>query len=180
MDHYLFLDIDGVLNCRNSGTYYDVVKSPEEYAIDEHLWGNLQKFLDKFPNVKVVIHSGWVKYADDPDYTWNMNCPEKGFVVKTLLPEVIKRLGDRYIGHTPYLKFKPKHDRIIAWLDQNGFFNRENQSQCLVLDDDTSDYSRIGDLEEYDGVYVHFTSTASGLDDMELMNIIEIGEVIFK
>lgn len=179
MDHILFLDIDGVLNCKKSGTFYGVVKSPEEYAIDEHLWGNLEKFLAKFPSVKVVIHSGWVKVANDPESCWDMDLPAKGFKVKTLMPEVIRRLGDRYIGYTPYIPSSSKYDRIVAWLEQNGFF-KDNHAQCLVLDDDNSEYSRIGDLESWGGVYVHFTDTENGLDDMDLINIIEIGETIFK
>lgn len=177
MSQILFLDIDGVLNCRKSKTFYDL-DHPEKYSIDEDLWNNLEIFLKKFPKVKVVIHSGWIKHYDEPNYEWDMGHPENGVKIKTLLPTVVSRLGDRYIGHVPYLKGKPKSSRIEQWLSDNMYFNEDYKA--IVLDDDKSEWTNILDLEKYPNVYVHFTNTETGLDSMSLLNLIEKCEVIFR
>lgn len=174
----LFLDIDGVLNCKNSKTYYNA-EYPEKYSLDERLWKNLQKFLSRFPDVKVVIHSGWIKHKDDPNYTWDMGHPELGIKLKTQLPEVVDRLGDRFFGYVPYMKGKSKSKRIAQWLlDHDALDNPK--CQCIVLDDDRSDYAELLELEKYCNVCVKFTNTNTGFDSVSLSDAIEIGEVIFK
>ena len=174
----LFLDIDGVINCKETRTFYST-EYPESYGIDEHLWGNLQKFLDKFPDVKVVIHSGWIKHKDDPDYEWDMGRPKLGIKIKSKLQDVINRLGDRYLDCVPYMQGEPKYVRIEFWLSQNNvLFDKD--SPCLILDDDRSYYTNLLALETYGHVYVKFTNPDTGLNDMELANIIEIGEVIYR
>ena len=174
----LFLDIDGVLNCKNTNTFYSA-EHPESYGIDEHLWKNLWKFLNKFPDVKVVIHSGWIKHKDDPDYVWDMGHPELGVKIKSKLNDVIEGLGDRYLDCVPYLKGEPKWIRIELWLARNGMLARDN-CQCLILDDDRSDYTNLMALEGYNNVYVHFTDANTGLSDIQLVKIFEIGDMIFK
>lgn len=178
MKKILFLDIDGVLNCKNTNTFYSA-DHPESYGIDEHLWNNLQKFLNKFPDVKVVIHSGWIKHKDNPNYAWDMGKPELGIKIKSKLQEVINRLGDRYLDCVPYLKGEPKWVRIKQWLAKNNMLNNPN-CQCLILDDDRSNYTNLFALEVYPNVYVRFTKAETGLDDMTFMDLIEIGDVIFK
>lgn len=174
----LFLDIDGVVNCKNSKTYYNA-EYPDKYGLDERLWKNLQKFLSRFPDVKVVIHSGWIKHKDDPNYTWDMNKPELGVQIKSHLQEVIDRLGDRFIGCVPYLKGKSKSARIEKWLLDNNSLN-DPKCPCLVFDDDRSEYASLLDLEKYCNICVKFTDTRTGLDAVALSDAIEIGEVIYK
>lgn len=174
----LFLDIDGVLNCKDTNTFYSI-EHPETYGIDEHLWNNFQKFLNKFPDVKVVIHSGWIKHKDEPNYVWDMGHPELGVKIKSKLLEVIRRLGDRYLDCVPYIKNEPKWIRIETWLTQNNMLSNSN-CPCIVLDDDRSSYTNLFALERYNNVCVKFTKPETGLDDMTLMDLIEIGDVIYR
>ena len=174
----LFLDIDGVLNCERSNTFYDP-KHPETYGIDEHLWKNLETFLNRFPDVKVVIHSGWIKHRDDPNYEWDMGRPELGVKVKSQLQTVIDRLGDKFLDCVPYMEGEPKFVRIEFWLAHNNLLFDKTRS-CLVLDDDRTDWTGLLRLENYENVYIHFTSRENGLNDVELANVLEIGDVIFS
>ena len=175
--NFLFLDIDGVLNCTNTNTFYDI-GTPDSYGIDEQLWSNLQKFLNEFPNLKVVIHSGWTKHKDNPNYEWNLNHPELGIKIKTKLPDVIQRLGNRYFDCVPYIKGKPKKTRIEKWLTDNNL--SLSNCQCLVIDDDRSQYTDLKSLEKYPNITVYFTDKTVGLDNQCLNDILEIGKSIFS
>jgi len=159
----LFLDIDGVLNCHSTHTYYDPDYA-NNYSIDPACWLNLEKILNKFPYMKVVIHSGWVKTIDDPNYEWDMGFPERGIKVKSLIYEVIKRLGNRYIGHVKYLKGRSKHDRIQEWLSSH--LQEFETNKIVVVDDDQGTFSRIKDLESYPYIKVFFTDPNVGLDEL--------------
>lgn len=172
----IFLDIDGVLNSHNSGTFYSL-DHPENYSINEELWNHFKRILDKFPEISVVIHSGWIKHADEPNYEWDMGCPEKGIKVKTLFPKVVNRLGDRYIGHVDYIKGKPKSVRIEKWLRDHDILENFDY-KVLIIDDDDSEYTNLFDLvKKYSNVYVYFTDSDRGLDSTafkELVNLIRL------
>lgn len=163
----LFLDIDGVLNCKNSKTYYDI-NCPESYGIDMKLWDNVKSLLNRFSDIKVVIHSGWIKHKDDPNYEWEIG---KGVKVKTLLPKVIELLGDRYIGCVDYIKGQPKSERIKKWIIDN-IGCEEYAGRAIVIDDDTTEYTNLLSLANIDGFVVFFTNSNFGFDKFEFDRLI--------
>lgn len=179
--HILFLDIDGVVNCRRSESFYDI-HHPESYRIDDNLWMNLEKFFQRFPEVKVVIHSGWIKGKDDPNYVWCITNDivadnAIGVYIRTLLPKVISRLGDRYIGCVPYLKGQPKHDRIKQWLVDNA---SDGVVSAIVIDDDASEWTNLGSLTAEGLAEVFFTTSECGLDDSTLTRFIDFCSPLWR
>jgi len=180
--HILFLDIDGVVNCRGTNSFYDI-HHPESYRIDETLWGNLETFFKYFPEVKVVIHSGWIKGKDDPNYVWMIQDDIStdgnigGVYIKTLLPKVISRLGNRYIGCVPYLKGQPKHDRIKQWLGDNASIGTIS---AVVIDDDASEWTNLGSLSAEGLAEVFFTSNERGLDGETLSQFIHFCSLLWR
>jgi hypothetical protein len=119
------------------------------------------------------MHSGWIKYKDDPNYSWDMGHPETGITVKTLLPKVIEKLGKKYIGCVDYIKGKPKSYRIEKWLkDHNALDNYD--WKVVVVDDDKSEYTNLRDLKKFVNVDVVFTDSNVGLDGKTLDQIVEL------
>lgn len=136
----IFLDIDGVLNNESSGTMYTVAKKSEDYAIDENNFNTLKKIFSEFEdNVKVVVHSGWIKYQDNPNATWETK--NKRFT--TLLPSVITKLGKFYIGCVDYFPKTSKKFKILKWLEKHSEYDSWLK---FILDDDESDYTGLNQI----------------------------------
>ena len=172
----LFLDIDGVLNCHLSMSYWSP-KHPELYRIDEDCWDCLHRLLDSNPDIEVVIHSGWVKTKDDPDATWDMGTGDPDVFVKTLLPEVVRRLGRRFIGFVPYIRHKSKFVRILAWLSENGFdpvHIDDMNVTIVVLDDEDDGWTNLRQLRNFPNIYVRFTDPQVGLQPEDVERVQKI------
>ena len=161
----LFLDIDGVLNCHLSMSYWSP-EHPRTYRIDEICWGNLQYVLDSDPDIEVVIHSGWIKTKDNPEATWDMGTGDPNIFVKSLLPEVVERLGPRFIGYVPYIKGGNKFHRILTWLCDNGFdpiHMEEENVTIVVVDDENTMRTNLRQLRNFN-ICVRFTDPQFGLE----------------
>ena len=164
----LFLDIDGVLNCHQSKTYWSP-EHPETYGIDDNCWNRLQEFLKSNPNV--VIHSSWAKAKDVPDAKWDMGTGDPNIFIKSPLPDVVKRLGKSLIGYVPNIKGKNKFSLILAWLSDNGFdpIHIEDKNVTVaVLDDQDDMWTNLRQLRNFPCIYVRFTNNQLGLQNEDV------------
>ena len=89
----IFLDIDGVLNCKQTA-------NPRElpYVVDRRLLARFKRLLDR-TGAKVVLSSTW-RY--DPAGLFSA-----------------KRWGIPFIGVTPDMPKRPRRDEIRAWLKKH-------------------------------------------------------------
>ena len=166
----IFLDIDGVLNNETSKTVFTVADKSEDYSIDETNFQRLLKLLfdlEHFGKVKVVIHSGWIKYQHDPNATWNWS---DGRSFKTLLPKVIKRLGVFSIGCIDYYPKTSKKTKILKWLEKHPEYDSWNK---FVIDDDESEYNALNELiYERNNIIFCPTNPKYGLQQQTVNNIV--------
>src|SRR3954467_2488060 len=86
----IFLDIDGVLNCKNTS---NPRKFP--YVVDPRLLKRLKRLLDR-TGAKVVLSSTW-RY--DPAGLFSA-----------------RHAGIPFVGVTPDMPRRPRRDEVLAWL----------------------------------------------------------------
>lgn len=150
----LFLDIDGVLNSHMSGTCFTNKEHPENYGLCKNCVNQLLEILDRFPEIKVVMHTGWVKHKDDPNYIWTFS---NGNKFKTQLPKVIEILGSHYmdcVDHIPRKDGGSKAKEIRKWIADN--IERPGDYRMAIIDDDGSDTTGLASM---DNAYMKFFQT---------------------
>lgn len=129
-----FLDIDGVLNSRQSGTMFP--DDASKYALNPDNVTCLTNLLALCPGSKVVLHTGWNKRAFDA--TWNFH----GRTYQGLVPQVTNVLGNAYIGITTHIPLNEggcKAREILKWIEEHPATN----TVYVVLDDDTGPNSTM-------------------------------------
>lgn len=113
MKKYLFLDVDGVLNCAE---YFNTRETPRDLRPREMdpFRVLLVHRICEATGAKVVVSSSW--RLDEES-----------------LAEVREALGDLYLDKTPRLnRFEDRHQEIRDWLSANG----GGRYAYAVLDDD--------------------------------------------
>lgn len=106
----IFFDIDGVLNYQNHRFLidWDIVDRLKQMAID--------------CDAKLVMSSSWKDTLIRPE---TYNKPDQTFVFN-----LVKELGDLFIGHTPEIDDDYREEEIQAWLNKNPGINN-----FVILDD---------------------------------------------
>ena len=132
----IFLDIDGVLNCRTSTKRYNGC-----LFVDDDKLALLAELIDK-TGAKIVLSSTWRFGLLHPDSALASD-------VIALQKEMYK-FGLRIYSHTPRFPEKQRGDEIQAWLEASS-----NIESFVILDDD-SDMANVKD-------YLVQTTWESGL-----------------
>lgn len=132
----LFLDIDGVMTSIEDGTSMWNC-DPSSYSISSTATKNLFSILDP-TDTKVVIHSSWVKWKDNPDYMYVYISPTgEKFAFESLLFNLISLLKEegKYVDCTHHESRRTKRGDIEDWLANN---KRLLSDDCkiAILDDD--------------------------------------------
>lgn len=153
----IFCDVDGVLNSKESGTMFP--DDPSQYALNEENVVCLTNLCEQL-GAKVVIHSGWNKRAMDA--TWNY----RGRTYKSLLPEVMARLGDLCLGMTVHTTDSYKAQEIINWVNDKG------EVKGLVLDDDMAERNHWELLEGWPNLTFFKIDPKIGLSTNNVANIV--------
>lgn len=106
----IFFDIDGVLNHQHATSLmdWDIVDRLKQMAID--------------CDAKLVMSSSWKDTLIRPE-TYNQ--PDRAFVFN-----LVKELGDLFIGHTPEIDDDCREVEIEAWLSEH-----TDVENFVILDD---------------------------------------------
>lgn len=133
----LFLDIDGVLTSVADGTSY-LCGNPDNYTFSSSAMYRLFGLIKAVPELKVVIHSGWVKWKHKPDFKWDFTRRD-GVVVafESLLFQLVEILRDDgvYLDCVDHVSKRNKRGDIEAWLENNEKSIAEN-CKIVIFDDD--------------------------------------------
>ena len=171
----IFLDIDGVLNNEETGTIYTVVNSEKDYQIDwTGSWQNLIRLIGSLgdfvgdENVKVVIHSGWIKHKEDPDYVWEYYDKK----LHSLFQYVKCGLADYYLDCVDYYPHTSKKFKILKWLEKHPEYNDWIK---FVLDDDVSPRNELTQLpNEVKNMFFCIVNPKYGLQQQTVDNILKV------
>lgn len=146
MKKVIFLDMDGVLNCKNTPNVNGKV-----WLIDRQLVKRFNRIFDTCKDVEVVLSSSW-RYAVENktiDINWLM--------------ENVGYTGPKIVHMTP-----PGEDdrgyEIQAWLDVH-----KDVEKFVIIDDDTDMAHLIDHLIKTD-----FWSEEGGITDSDVDRIIKI------
>lgn len=116
---YLFLDIDGVLFHLGGIFYHRSFKeeAPPHQEISPESRALLEKLLDNYPDLKIVLSSSWRKSHSTEE-------------IKIALGD---KVFSRLVGLTPCLNLK-RGEEIQAWMKEN--VSNWTPDQVIILDDD--------------------------------------------
>ena len=148
----IFLDIDGVLNCKGSFEAVHAIPALREeisnYIIDPALVLNLKRIVD-CTGAAVVLSS-----------SWRHNCPAEGH--RLVAFAVLWSHGITVHSITPSLDFGPRGDEIAAWLQRH-----PETERYVILDD-------ADDMREEQMPYLVRTSWVDGLQDSHVYRATEL------
>lgn len=131
-DVYLFLDIDGVLHSTDAAVLLDGKPAPGTFVWFKYL----KEALDKFPKLKVVLHSSW-------RFCWKTK--------EEVLDNLPKELSDRIIDFTDVGIYQ-RWESIRDYCLQTGAKN------IIILDDDRGAFP-------YELPYLIWCKSTLGLSD---------------
>jgi hypothetical protein len=158
MNRVIFLDIDGVLNNRKSGSLLFECE-PSKYRLDENNLSNLRYIIDNVANSWIVLSTSWRNYPEDHVF-YNY----KGWGYTSLLPELCERFHKYIIGSARHIDGRNKFGDICEYLNNNP---KVNIVDFVVLDDDP-----MQGLEGF-GEQFFKTTKEQGLSKKIAENIVE-------
>lgn len=164
----IFLDIDGVLNCRPDD--WETVPEPTRthmlVGFHPPLVKNLKKIIDA-TDAKIVVSSSWRHFEDDPHEgdDWRLTLANMLGVDKSIFigntPEIIT---EREMMSTGRLRVR-RGKEIESWLLNNPCYNRT----FVVIDDEVCDITTVIPKK-----YVIHTKQTIGLTEADADNAIRI------
>lgn len=122
----IFLDIDGVLNSYEEGSY--MTHEPKDYGFSEKCLKNLMHIIDAC-DAYVIISSNWRKF--DAAGKWSFRCNQ---MYQNPLPKLENILKNRCIGRLPPIGHLNKSQVLQYYFEQNNV----NPDNCkyVIFDDD--------------------------------------------
>ena len=137
----LFLDFDGVMTSKLDGSSY-LCGCPEAYRMSDKCKSMLLKLFKVHPDIKVVVHSSWLKFDDPFCATWTSH--DGKLTIKSQLWNLIKWLNEKrvYLDKVDYKSSDYKAGRIISWITKNRDII-DDDAKFLILDDDGSRYNML-------------------------------------
>lgn len=124
----IFLDIDGVLNNRQSDSLLFECE-PAKYRLDKNNLKCLQYILDNVKNSRIVLSTSWRNYPEDHTFQ-----NYKGWSYTSLLPELCEKFQNYIIGSAPHIEGRNKYGDINDMLDNDEL--SKNIFDFVVIDDD--------------------------------------------
>ena len=157
----IFLDFDGVCNCKTDGSYLNY--DPENYHASEQILDRLKSFCDE-NQAKIVIASNWRKFADDGHYSFSL-----GKEFKNPLPKLREQLKDYIFDDLPHTRHITKAQATILWFEENDF-----KGGYVIFDDDLREEYHL--TYEY-GIKEHFIHTDM-INGLTRDNLIQAKEIL--